>query len=478
METLKECRNILLGHRNEVFTDHKNLVHEHFNTERAMRWRLILEEFGPTLTHIKGEQNIVADTLSRLDSTEEEFSSDAFAGNLMGDFPFSCALTCQEQPNDPELMNRCASSDLHDRKVYRHADEECDLIVRTDEVTNQTKIVVPKTPQKKLTEWCHLHLLHPGETRTELTMGQHFHWKGTRVSAARVCKGCEICRRTKVQTEKCGLLPAKAPDVLPWHALCIDLMGPHRMGKGQNEVQLHCLTMINPATGWFEIVETPNRRADEVANSLEMTWLTRYPWPTEVVMDRGGEFQAEVSAMLKNNCGITKKVVTPRDPAANSMVERVHQAMHQLIRTLDIKGKTDCDQLDFGWVLMSAMCEAARSTVHATQRATPVQSVFGRDAILNVAFEADWQCIKERKLHRIVQNNKKENATRIPHQCAVGDRAMMKQDPSRKHGSDRHSGPLAVCQINDNGTLKRSRTAPGEVVHETWNIGNLNPCMA
>ena len=52
-------------------------------------------------------------------------------------------------------------------------------------------------------------------------------------------------------------LPAKAPDVLPWYTLCIDLIGPYKTGKDQNEVQLHCLTMIDPATGWFEIVKYP-----------------------------------------------------------------------------------------------------------------------------------------------------------------------------------------------------------------------------
>ena len=31
-----------------------------------MRWRLILEEFGPRLKYIKGANNIVADSLSRL----------------------------------------------------------------------------------------------------------------------------------------------------------------------------------------------------------------------------------------------------------------------------------------------------------------------------------------------------------------------------------------------------------------------------
>ena len=45
--TLKEFRNILLGHHITVYTNHKNLIYKHFNTERVMCWRLILEEFGP-----------------------------------------------------------------------------------------------------------------------------------------------------------------------------------------------------------------------------------------------------------------------------------------------------------------------------------------------------------------------------------------------------------------------------------------------
>ena len=47
--TLKEFRNILSGHQITVYTDHKNLTYNFFNTERVMRWRLILEEFGPEL---------------------------------------------------------------------------------------------------------------------------------------------------------------------------------------------------------------------------------------------------------------------------------------------------------------------------------------------------------------------------------------------------------------------------------------------
>jgi RNase H-like domain found in reverse transcriptase len=44
VKTLKEFCNVILGHNIRVYTDHQNLTYKNFNTERVLRWRLILEE--------------------------------------------------------------------------------------------------------------------------------------------------------------------------------------------------------------------------------------------------------------------------------------------------------------------------------------------------------------------------------------------------------------------------------------------------
>ena len=72
MENLKEFRNILLGHQITVYNDHKNLTYKMFNTERVMRWRIIIEEFGPELKYIKGENNAVANALSSLEMSDNQ----------------------------------------------------------------------------------------------------------------------------------------------------------------------------------------------------------------------------------------------------------------------------------------------------------------------------------------------------------------------------------------------------------------------
>eukprot|EP00957_Ditylum_brightwellii_P142570 10861958-Ditylum_brightwellii.AAC.1 len=64
VETLKEIRNILLGQRITLYTDHNNLAYKNFNTERVVCSRMVIEDFEPELIYIKGNNNAVADAMS------------------------------------------------------------------------------------------------------------------------------------------------------------------------------------------------------------------------------------------------------------------------------------------------------------------------------------------------------------------------------------------------------------------------------
>eukprot|EP00804_Cyclotella_cryptica_P005402 CCRYP_017075-RA/>CCRYP_017075-RA protein AED:0.55 eAED:0.55 QI:0/0/0/1/0/0/2/0/284 len=65
VETLKEFKGMLWGQQITVYTDHKNLMQDALGltSDRVYRWRLLLEEYGPTIVYIKGIHNTVADTI-------------------------------------------------------------------------------------------------------------------------------------------------------------------------------------------------------------------------------------------------------------------------------------------------------------------------------------------------------------------------------------------------------------------------------
>ena len=63
LETLKEFRNILLGHEIQFLTDHKNLNYEtiYSASQCVQLWKILIQESGVTLLYIKVEANVVVD---------------------------------------------------------------------------------------------------------------------------------------------------------------------------------------------------------------------------------------------------------------------------------------------------------------------------------------------------------------------------------------------------------------------------------
>ena len=114
------------------------------------------------------------------------------------------------------------------------------------------------------------------------------------------CKKCATCQKTKKSHTKYGKLPAKEAEAIPWQRLCVDLIGPYTINQvNGRKLTLWCVTMIDPATGWFEMKQLPNKEAITVANIVEQQWLTRYPWPQLITYDKGTEFLAEFKEMIQ-----------------------------------------------------------------------------------------------------------------------------------------------------------------------------------
>src|SRR5210317_1943070 len=307
--------------------------------------------------------------------------------------------------------------------------------------------------------------------RTEETIGQHLWWPDMRKQITQYVKACPTCQKNKQKKKKYGHLPPKEAECIPWDKLCIDLIGPYKIRrKGKKDLVCRCVTMIDPATGWFEIKKYDDKRSITVANIAEQEWFCRYPWPTQVTFDRGSEFIGkDFQQMIKEDYGIKPKPITVRNPQANAIVERVHQVIGNIICTFELEDNY-LDKTDPWKGILSATAFAVRSTFHTTLRKTSGQLVFGRDMILNVKHEADWEYIRQRKQKLINQNNQNKNAKQIPHVYNVADKLLLARRNKNKYKAP-YDGPFTILRVFDNGTV----CLKVKNVVDTYNIRRLEP---
>ena len=82
----------------------------------------------------------------------------------------------------------------------------------------------------------------------------------------------------------------------------------------------------------------------------------------------------EVISLLRDEYGIKRKPITSRNPQANSMVERAHKTLHNMINARIIKGIDDLPDPDNPWTglltalrfAMNSVCEPAQERIAAS----------------------------------------------------------------------------------------------------------------
>ena len=151
VETLREFRDMLLGQTIYIYTDHRNLT---FNssTQRVIRWRLLVEEYGPTFRYIPGKSNVLADALSRLETTNNEASipdpptvqfAHIYAATSAEPVPIDFSTLRQHQLADPTILNLYPNRTT---KIFANTPLSVD---------EHKKIIVPTKLQNPLLQFYH-----------------------------------------------------------------------------------------------------------------------------------------------------------------------------------------------------------------------------------------------------------------------------------------------------------------------------------
>ncbi len=162
--------------------------------------------------------------------------------------------------------------------------------------------------------WYHHYLQLPGHTHLEETMKAAIYLKGMRNTIRSKTKSCKTCQVNKKHTQKYAHLPPKIVISTPWEALCVNLVSPYTLkGKDGLWIDFMALTMIDPASSWFKVVELPtimqlmtkkvngiertvreeifDKSSDQISWLASKIWLCRYPQWCYLIYNNGLEFK-------------------------------------------------------------------------------------------------------------------------------------------------------------------------------------------
>ena len=182
-----------------------------------------------------------------------------------------------------------------------------------------------------------------------------------------------------------------------------------------------CLTMVDPATGWFEIVELPltsitvkheggsafeiiiDKTSASVAHLFNTQWLSRYPRSRQIIFDNGSEFKLEFASLCKSY-GIKRKPTTVKNPQVNAILEQLHGIFTDMLQTSSLDMQDTVTPADIDTFLVDAVW-AVCSTYHTVLTTSPGAAIFGRDMLFNILYLTDWTAIGQRRQHLVIRDN-------------------------------------------------------------------------
>ena len=380
---------------------------------------------------MKGQDNVEADALSRLPKDQQAYET-----------------KLNHPPMDPSnpLLNK-NSSDLkyiqefqvkdsalqrtlkEDRRFILITIHEVPLIHFKNDDHEDPKIVIRHAIQYASIRWMHSLLGHTGISRLSSTLRKYFWFPQMTKSITQFVQSCEYCQQYNKQTVKYGHIPPKQIKHLsPWEEVSVDMIGPWKISINNFKYQFRALTCIDTIIGLPEVIPVDNATSRTVASAFEDNWLSRYPTPVRCLHDNGNEFLGPVfSSMLTRN-RIKSVPTTLKNPQSNAIVERMHQSISTMI-AISLKENPPIkfeDVLSLVFTKCMAAQYAIRSTVNAISlNKTPGELAFGRDMILQIPSNVNWEELFKCKQTRIEQNSEKENQSRKSHDYKVGQRILI-----------------------------------------------------
>lgn len=445
-----ECLAVVFGvNKFRRFLEHKEFLLETDNQALSWllahprqlgkigRWVVQISSLKFSVQHVRGTQNVIADTLSRMYHTPDDHLSDSAPAGcaVLLDFPLAFSDIVPHQLNDPELapiISELQSGGTHPPYFLSKGALCCRARQR-----GKPALVLPSLLVPMVFQYFHTSLVggHLGIHKTIAKIRDQFIWKGMDRDIATRVRSCQVCSLSKpAQNTKLGLLSSEVAE-RPLEKVFIDYVGPFPRSKLGNKFLLVCVDAFSKFVWLFPL---RNATAQLTVNALRTQLFQHIGIPATLVSDNGTQF---LSHLFKRMCfghGIRHVTTSPYYPQP-SHAERFNRNLRSALIAFHAEKQTTWDQ-NLPWIQF-----AFNTARHESHKAVPFNLIFGfppNNPLANVWKIGDllpppgdpdvkntWEAARRNLIRARELVRRKYNRGRIPNPFQVGDLVYCRAHP-------------------------------------------------
>ena len=367
----------LLGKRFTLYTDHKPMEKlSEVHKKTLNRLQQLMMEYDFTLCYKRGEENSVADFLSRNaiigalnDVCDEEQSVEAAQRadeRLREVVHFLQTRQLPEDRVQAAWVKRIADVCFLDNGLLWYKSQRPGF-------RDRVLLVAPRHMSDIIIQAAHLtrESGHAGKEKTAERVMLSYWWPGIHADVADWIKQCERCM--VVSTKQPPRAPLQSLPICtgPNERIHIDLVTMLRTSEGGRK---NICVMTDAFTKYAEVVAIDNKEADTVARVFFERWICRFSVPEMMVSDKGREFDNKVLDELCKIWGTKRIRTTAYHPETNAQVERYNRTMIKYFKSM-----LDNDQTLEWEDMLPTLQLAYNSHVHRSTKESPFYLTFLHD---------------------------------------------------------------------------------------------------
>ena len=241
---------------------------------------------------------------------------------------------------------------------------------------------------------------HMGSRRTEALVRKTCWWPCLSTDVRKLLRQCSACDRVRASrggTQMPLLRPLPLTTV--GYRFSCDWAGGFPKSNLNNT---HLFIIVEHATRWVEVWPTAIKNAATSAFLFNMLVIARFGAPAEVLTDGGSEFNKEFHELMRE-CMISHRFITPGNPQANGLAERIVQVFKKAIAKIGAGGLNELE-----WdMALGGILHAYRSTAQTSLKFSPYELIFGIKPVFtaNTAermqtplFDQNWVASHEKEI--------------------------------------------------------------------------------